>query len=353
MKTADEIYQKMCSDFADRAGVPVRDGSDMAVRLYTAAVQIESLYVYNDWVKDQCFPQTAGGEYLDYHAEMRGLRRQAATNSTGYIKFSAARNVDQDTVVPVGTVCITASGMRFVTMQTGTITAGTKTCSVISKSVEKGSENNVEANTVVYMAHPPVGIVSCVNESPFIGGLDDEDDEALRKKILNNYTTLPNGANVSYYEKEAMSVNGVAAVKVIPRSRGVGTVDIIVASSEGIPGIGVVQAVEDKIDLSREICVDVDVYAPTPVTVNVSLRIAVENGYSFNVTTIRVARALNSYFDGTLLGKDVLLAKLGSIVYGVEGVKNYVFLTPVGDITVADDELPILGDLSIADWNNG
>ncbi|MBQ6539828.1 MAG: phage tail protein, partial [Oscillospiraceae bacterium] len=69
----------MCSDFADRAGIPVRDGSDMAVRLYTAAVQIESLYLYNDWVKDQCFPQTAGGEYLDYHAEMRGLRRQAAT----------------------------------------------------------------------------------------------------------------------------------------------------------------------------------------------------------------------------------------------------------------------------------
>ena len=98
---------------------------------------------------------------------------------------------------------------------------------------------------------------------------------------------------------------------------------------------------------------DVDVYAPTPVTVNISLRIAVENGYSFNVTTIRVARALNSYFDGTLLGKDVLLAKLGSIVYSVEGVKNYAFLTPVGDITVADDELPILGDLSIADWNNG
>ncbi len=57
MKTADEIYQEMCAIYADNAGVSVRDGSDMAVRLYTTAAQIESLYVYNDWVKDQCFPR--------------------------------------------------------------------------------------------------------------------------------------------------------------------------------------------------------------------------------------------------------------------------------------------------------
>jgi uncharacterized phage protein gp47/JayE len=47
-------------------------------------------------------PQTANGEYLDCHAEMRGLRREEARNSTGYIKFSAARTVDQEIVVRRG-----------------------------------------------------------------------------------------------------------------------------------------------------------------------------------------------------------------------------------------------------------
>ena len=350
MKTADEIYQEMCTSFADRSGIPVRDGSDMAVRLYATAAQLESLYIYNDWVKDQCFPQTARGEYLDYHAEMRGMEREKAINSTGYVKFFAARPVDQEVEVPAGVITLTASGMRFVTMQSEVIPVGGTYCQVLSKSVEKGSEGNVDANTIVYMSQPPIGIVSCVNELGFTGGRDDEDDESLRARILNNYRSLPNGANKAFYEKEALEVSGVSAVKVVPRSRGIGTVDVIVAGTEGIPSNATVRTVKAKLDDLREICVDIDVYAPSPVTVNISLKIDIESGYSFNVTNIRVARALSDYFDGSLLGKNVLLAKLGSIVYSVEGVKNYTFLTPSQDVTVRDDELPILGSLTIAEW---
>ncbi len=226
---------------------------------------------------------------------------------------------------------------------------GTKTCVSLAKSVDKGSEYNVEANTIVYMSQPPVGIVSCVNESPFTGGRDEEDDETLRARILGNYSALPNGANTAFYEKEALSVSGVTAVKVIRRKGG------SVRSISWWRGQTAYPPRTDKLRREQNrhvegICVDVDVYAPTPVTVNISLKLDVENGYSFNATTILVARALTDYFNGTLLGKDILMAKLGSIVYGVRGVRNYSFQSPTQDITVDDDELPVLGNLAIAEW---
>ena len=63
------------------------DTADLAVRLYAAAAQIQTLYAYSDWAVNQSFPQTATGEYLDYHAscagsrESRGRRQEARCGS--------------------------------------------------------------------------------------------------------------------------------------------------------------------------------------------------------------------------------------------------------------------------------
>ena len=77
--TVDEIYSGMAARFQEETGlVPAGDG-DLAVRLYAVAAQVQALYVQADLVGRQCFPQTAAGEFLDRHAQLRGLaRRQAA-----------------------------------------------------------------------------------------------------------------------------------------------------------------------------------------------------------------------------------------------------------------------------------
>ena len=77
--TVDEIYSQMAQTFQTETGLALAGDGDMAVRLYAAATQIYGLYVQADWVNRQCFPQTAGEEYLDLHAQLRGLTRRAAT----------------------------------------------------------------------------------------------------------------------------------------------------------------------------------------------------------------------------------------------------------------------------------
>lgn len=351
MKTVDEIYQEMTSKYADITGVAVRDGCDMAVRFFAAAAQIESLYVYNDWVQKQCFPQSATGNYLDYHAQMCGLQRIMAHESTGSITFYAQTPASWELWIPVGTVCVTASGARFETTQIGSIPVGSTSCVCQARSIDLGTACNADADTIVYMPQPPVGVSSCTNVSPFTGGLDDEDDESLRSRILSSYSAVSNFASADYYEQKALSVDGVAAVKVLPKNRGVGTVDVIVASEDGLPSSDLVDCVSSTLNDAREICVDVSVYPPTTVEVDVQVKIDIANGYSFNAVAENVKSAIRAFFDGALLGCDVLKAKLGCIIFGVEGVKNYELILPTEDIIISAGQLPTLGTLSVCSWS--
>lgn len=78
MKTVDEIYQEMLTCYAQRTGMEPEGGCDLAARLYALAAQVYALQVQTDWVARQSFPQTAEGESLDRHAQMRGLERKQA-----------------------------------------------------------------------------------------------------------------------------------------------------------------------------------------------------------------------------------------------------------------------------------
>ena len=72
MKTVEEIYREMVELFAQETGVELAGTGELAVRLYALAAQVYGLYEEAAWTKRQCFPQTATGEDLEKHAELRG-----------------------------------------------------------------------------------------------------------------------------------------------------------------------------------------------------------------------------------------------------------------------------------------
>ena len=78
MEELNAIYERMRAIFAEEAGFVPNDGCDAMVRLYALASEVQSLLAQADWVLDQSFPQTAVGQYLDYHAETRALARLPA-----------------------------------------------------------------------------------------------------------------------------------------------------------------------------------------------------------------------------------------------------------------------------------
>ena len=81
MEELNAIYERMRAIFAEEAGFVPNDGCDAMVRLYALASEVQSLLAQADWVLDQSFPQTAVGQYLDYHAETRALTRLPAAKA--------------------------------------------------------------------------------------------------------------------------------------------------------------------------------------------------------------------------------------------------------------------------------
>jgi uncharacterized phage protein gp47/JayE len=349
MKTIDEIYSEMKEEYSRRTGLSLNDGGDMAVRLYAAAAQLCSLWVQADYVNRQAFPQTAEGKYLDYHAQLRGLERRGASKARGKIRFELSEPLTEDLTVQAGTVCLTAAGAEFITTESCEIPAGSLYCEAEAEARLPGTGGNVPAGAVARMAQAPAGIMACTNPGPFAGGADEESDEELRKRILASYRKLPNGANAAYYETQVLNIKGVAAAAVLPRNRGLGTVDIIISSPEGEPSPELLERVKAHLDAQREICVDIQVYAPEPVPVDLALTIRPDGEHSFQQAEAAARRALEEYFDGKLLGKDILLARLGNLVYQTEVVENYRFYSPAGDIAVGPNQLPVLGSLTITE----
>ena len=347
--TAKEIYEQMVDLFQKETGLTFSSGGDMAVRLYAVASQIYALYVQADWVNRQCFPQTAVEDYLDLHAQLRGLTRREAAAAEGVIRFETDSAAGTDLVVAAGTVCMTAGGVRFETTQEGTIPAGETAVEVPARAIEPGAAGNAAAGAIRAMAVAPVGVSRCTNPEGFSGGLDAESDEDLRSRVLETFRRMPNGANAAYYEQEAMSFPRVAAAAVVSRPRGVGSVDVVVSTPAGVPDGELLEELQDYFEQRREIAVDVKVRAPEVKQVTVTIRVAAEDNRDGEAVRQAVEQAIRSWFDGRLLGQNILRARLGELTFAVDGVKNYVIDSPAADVAVEDDVLPHLQNITISE----
>lgn len=347
MKTVDEIYGQMVSTFADKTGVEPAGSGDLAVRFYAVAAEVYSLYVQADWILKQCFPQTAQGEFLDRYATLRGIERKQAEKAQGSLRFAVDSPVDTDLTIPAGSVCMTAGLLRFETMEDALIPAGETYADVPAHAVDPGTAGNVPGGSILTMAVAPTGVSRCTNPLPFAGGTDREEDETLRARVMETYQRLPNGANAAFYQQTALAFPQVAAAQVLPRSRGIGTVDVVIAAQGGIPDETLIRQVWESLQSKREIAVDVGVLPPETVTVDLSVEIRTCEGKDPNQVRTAVETALQSFFDGRLLGEDLLLARLGQIVFAVDGVENYRISAPAADLSVEPHQLPVLGSLSV------
>lgn len=349
MKEIAEIYGQMLDTFEEKTGFAMEDTADLAVRLYAAAAGLQALYVYADWALTQSFPQSAAGQYLDYHGQLRGITRKGGHKAKGSLRFKTANARAEALTIPAGVVCTTAGLVRFVTTEDAVIEAGAQYADAAAEAESVGTAGNVPAERVTFLTKAPAGVTGVTNPAAFVGGSGEEDDESLRERILDSFIRLPNGANAAFYELRALAHEGVEAVRVIPRWQGIGTVGVVVASPDGIPPQTLLQEIQDDLDSVREIAVDVTVMAPVLKPVPVSVLIWPKKGKRFGEVSAAVQAAVQAFFNGSLLGRPVYRAQLGKAIYDTGLVENYVFSTPAADVEADERALPQLGTLKITE----
>ena len=352
MKSYNEILDQLRTKYIERTGLEPDDASDIGIRLKVLAGELLSAYAELEWTKNQMFPDTATGEYLDRHAFQRGISRQNGIKATGDVEFFIPFTRSYDVVVPIGTVISTAGNdpVRFQTTTAATIRAGQTGGGAEIEALEPGSNGNVSPRAISVIVTPVSGVTSVKNDYRTVGGTDSESDDSLRRRILDSFVNISNGTNKEYYRKTALSVDGVTAAGVIPKLRGPGTVDVFIASSDGAPTSLLIQTVANKLSGAREINVDVQVSAMHFVPVDVTMAMKVKSGYGFNAVKSGCEAAIERYFSLVGGGETVYLSDIGEAVAHVEGVENYTFISPfMNDTEIPENSTAVCGVITITE----
>ena len=83
MDKYEEILAKMQNKYKELTGTDPDEASDIGIRLKVLAAELLSAYAELNWMKQQMFPHTASGVYLDMHADQRGITRKEGAKATG------------------------------------------------------------------------------------------------------------------------------------------------------------------------------------------------------------------------------------------------------------------------------
>ena len=329
--TADEFYETMSETYREKAGFKPEAASDIGIRLRTLSWELERLAMEIGKLRDDAFPQNSSGPALDLHAGARGLARRPALPARGTLLFSRSTPAGSVTI-PAGLLCCTADGsLRFETTQAGSIPAGENSVQIPAAATEPGERGNVAAGVIKVLLGAAPGVGAVTNPQSFIGGREKESDKELRARLSASLAEPPNAANEAFYRETASDFPGVLTAKVLPRNRGAGTVDVVIAAEPDYDEEEVIGALQIRLDARREIATDVMVYAAAPVTEDIVALVQVARGYLSDQVTASCKAALRTYMATLEIGQPLLLARLCACLLAVDGVENLRFLSPQAD----------------------
>lgn len=196
--------------FFEECGDYPKNYSDVELRFKAVASEIYAAYTASDFALKQAFVQTATGNYLDMHAEMRGITRKKPEFAKSTLSFFLSDILDFDVEIPKGTICAVKDNpmIQFATDYTVWVLAGMEGVSIPSTALSEGEEYNVPPNSATVLVNPPEYIYSATNQNAFTGGSDLESDESLRQRVIDSYGgALSNGVNSKSMIEQILTID--------------------------------------------------------------------------------------------------------------------------------------------------
>ena len=362
-----EIHEKMLSNLPE--DIDKSEGGFPWDFTRPTAIEIAELkeYVLVEVLKSLS-PVTCEESYLlDYHADGRGLVRRESVNATGYVTVTAKAGL----VIPLGYGFSTEADdegntIDFVTTEEVTVDS-LGNAKIPIEAAEGGSASNVGVNAIVLHTGDETGelldeIISVTNEEAVTGGLDEEDDDTLRERIVeyDRSHDISYVGNVADYKRWALSVPGVGAVTVIPAKDDSGIIKIILMDQNGVPASKQIQdAVYDYImrpdsesDRLAPPNAVLEITAPETVVVNISAVVYLREAEIGDVQNDLKA-ALQSYLLNVSSNDSaVRISAINSILGAVSGIYDYDSIQINGvskNVDLESGQMPVLGTVTITE----
>lgn len=310
----------------------ITEDSDNWVRATSVASVATGLYQHQAWIVRQIFPDTADTEFLVWHARTRSIYRKSATTASGTVSVSGEPGSEAD----AGYVIYRGS-LSYTT--TESVTLGEDgTASVKASASAAGSSGNTTAAATGTFSSTPVGFDSTVTIGVMSGGTDDETDAALLERLLDVIRRPPAGGNKYDYRRWALSVDGVTAAYVYPLRRGLGTVDVVITSANGLPSDEIIANCQAYINDQRPVTAkDTLVLAPTYHVVDITAAISVD-GITFEAAEETVISDLTTFFNNLEPGDAFIKSQAEGVITNITGITDRDISSPEGNIQPSVDD---------------
>lgn len=116
----------------------------------------------------------------------------SARHSVGRVQFTRTAPLAPATeFLAPGTVCLSDTGLRFVTTAAAFASGfGLTTNEVSAVAAEPGEDSNIAAGAIRLIASGSSPFISATNTTPFTGGRSRESDDSFRTRLLNYVASL-------------------------------------------------------------------------------------------------------------------------------------------------------------------
>ena len=354
----DEIHERMLKHLPD--DLDVSEGSYPWDFTRPTAVELSRFTQYNMLEAIQMiWPMFSSGIYLDYHGKIRNLARKEGIAAHGDLEITGAAG----TVIKKGDLFSTESvndiqSVSYAADNDATIPeSGEVTITVTC--IENGIIGNAAANTIILKETENENIESVTNPNPFTNGINPEEDDDYRARLVEFDQTQEYSyvGSISDYKRWANEVNGVGSVDVIPAEDTSGLVTIVVIDGNGNPA-------------SEEICTAVynhimrpdnptqrlpppqaklSVVSPTTQDITISATVQLD---ITNIETVKTdfMVAVKEYFIDAVNEKKIKYSKITEILGSISGVYDYKDVTVNGgtsNITLTLNQLPVISDSTV------
>jgi hypothetical protein len=298
---------------------------------------------------------TSFGSDVDSWIADFNLQRLQAIPSGGMVTFARVTPTNP-AIIPVGSLVQSSDGSQtFVvvadttngsfsaglgTLGGYTIPAQVASLNVPVKNTVGGSAGNVQAGGITILQTGISGVDTVINSAPFTNGFDAEKDEVVKNRFVLFINSLAKGTEGAIGYAIASTKQGLQYQIFEPGSSGYSQLTVFIDDGSG----GIDDVTFDAAKLAvlaiKAGGVPISILKASPLLANVTMTIAVADGYYKPTVVAQVYAAIGLYINGLGLGRtpaagQLSYMKVAAVAFGVSGVvdvTNYTLNSFVVDL---------------------
>lgn len=312
----------MRKTFFEKCGMDIDEMGDAGMRMKAVASELFSLSCYGDYIMKQAFVQTATGEYLDMHADIRNTSRKTEKKATVKLTFKIPEPLDTLMIIPRNTICSCSDNpyIQFATVRSAIIRAGESEAEAEAEALYANELHNVEAGKIDTLVNPPAGISSVINNSPATGGFSGENDEMLRKRLMKTYKVPSSGFSLISMASVIEAFDEVIECQIFKNNS---VLDVYVKTPNNTVSQELRDKITDSLMVTELLGMSFNIIPCTPTDVSFTVKIQT-NPRCHKEIEKQVEKVVSDIVSANEIGRSFELDRLVQACLRLEGIENVI-----------------------------